>query len=454
MKPLFYVCLFVICLSSTVVLGQTNPVPLINQPLVPTSTPPGGSGFTLTVNGTGFVSGAVVKWNGTPLTTTFVGNSQLTAAVPSTNIATAGTASVTVLNRGTGSASNVAYFPISNPTVSVSLNSSQISTASLITLATGDFNADGKLDLVLGNNGSSISILLGNGDGTFQPSVSYGTGGSTGAVVIGDFNDDGKLDIADASCCLGLVSVFLGNGDGTFQNHIDSNTATGSAAVVAADLDGDGKLDLALADNNSPGGLFILRGLGDGTFRAFGHFLLHSGQSFGLAAGDFNRDGKIDLALTNGGANTADIFLNKGNGKFQPPVSFATRLGPSSIAVADLNGDGKLDLMVAGSAISVLLGNGDGTFQSAVNYSTGIGPKSVIAGDFNADGKLDAALINAFSFDLSIYLGNGDGTLKPRLRFASGPNPQFLVTGDFNGDGKLDLASNVQSAVSIFLQTQ
>src|SRR6202044_440822 len=290
-------CYFV--LLSLAALGQTNPVPLVNQPLVPTTAAPGGAAFTLTVNGTGFVSGAVVNWNGTPLDTTFVSAFKLTAGVPATNIAVATTASITVTDPSPGGGRlNPGFFPGSVAASSLYFTNSQILTtdASPSSVAVGDFNRDGKLDLAVASNGT-VSIFLGNGDGTFQPQVEYpgypGCMGECfdlvgGAILAADFNRDGKLDLAASFgyvevaaeshntappivISVGYTSVFLGNGDGTFQPYINTSSAPGSVGIAAGDFNKDGKIDLAWAlnpaddteDNTAGVGL----GKGDGTFQ-------------------------------------------------------------------------------------------------------------------------------------------------------------------------------------------
>src|SRR6516225_7352312 len=187
--------------SSLVLLSATNadaanPVPYVSQPLVPDAAAPGGPGFTLTVNGTGFVSGSVVNWNGSARTTTFVNGSQLTAVITALDIATASTGSITVVNPSPGGGtSNVVFFPITVPTSSVAFSRSDLATApSPTNHAIGDFNGDGKLDLAVAAATGTVSIFLGNGDGTFQPLVDYAIPWA-GPVVARDFNRDGKLDL-------------------------------------------------------------------------------------------------------------------------------------------------------------------------------------------------------------------------------------------------------------------
>jgi hypothetical protein len=212
MKPLHFVVV-VLALASSFALAQ-NPVPFIDNPLVPSAVAPGGTGLTLTVNGAGFVSGSVVNWNGTPLTTVFVSSAQLQVTVPASDVATAQTASITVVNPlPGGGTSSTALFQVTSPESSVLLTAKGSDTPNLFGEVTGDFNGDGKLDVAIYTfSPSQISILLGNGDGTFQAPVPYPVQpSSTRGLVAGDFNGNGKTDL--------VIGQFLlpGNGDGTFQ---------------------------------------------------------------------------------------------------------------------------------------------------------------------------------------------------------------------------------------------
>lgn len=464
--------LFLLFLLVVPLARSQNPVPVINQPLVPETAAPGGSGFTLVINGTGFVSTSVVNWNGSALSTTFVNSSQLKASVPSTDIASAGTASVTVSSGGVSS--NVAYLEITNAASSVSFNKTSYSPGVHPTaVAVGDFNGDGKLDLavanydpaVLANN--TVSVLLGNGDGTFGSPVSYVTGLGALSVSVGDFNGDGKLDLAVANERNGDFSVLLGNGDGTFQTPVSYTTVYGLPQMVAvADFNGDGKLDLATADSGS-NFVSVLLGNGDGTFQPAAAYVAGSSTFSGpgsIAVGDFNGDGKLDLAVAIVGDNDVAILLGNGNGTFQLPVSYAVDTHPFWVTAADFNGDGKLDLAVANfgilnssnGSVSVLLGNGDGTFQPAVNYGAGIHPLRITAGDINGDGVLDLAIGN--DSEVSVLLGNGDGTFQTAVNYATDANAQGVAFGDFANDGKADLAVanyNVggTGSLSVLLQT-
>src|ERR1700722_4161577 len=194
----------VVCLLlgiSTSPQAPPNPVPLISW-LTPPSTPPSGSAFTLEVNGSGFVPGSTVLWNGLNLATTFVSANQLTADVPSTNTAANGTASITVFNQSPGGGvSNTSFFTVTLPTKTVVLSGTNYIVGTNPDCgATGDFNSDGKLDLAIGNlSSATVSILLGNGDGTFAAKHDFVTGTDPRSIAVGDFNGDGKLDLVVAN---------------------------------------------------------------------------------------------------------------------------------------------------------------------------------------------------------------------------------------------------------------
>jgi hypothetical protein len=339
----------------------------------------------------------------------------------------------------------------------------------------GDFNADGKFDLAvatqcidLGCEQGGVSILLGNGDGTFAATVNYPTQRKSLAVAMEDFNRDGKLDLAvtnlctaDPKCYTGSVSVLLGNGDGTFKPAVNYSTEYNPGSVAIGDFNGDGKLDLAVANTcishfcsiNTKGSISILFGNGDGTFQpAVNHPTGHYPVS--LVVGDFNEDGNADIALgvrcaEQGCTTGITVLLGKGDGSFRT-TTYPTSYEPNGLAVADLNGDGKMDLIVAMSEcldnscgtgiVEVFLGNGDGTFQAPLNFSAPQQEFSVAVADFDGDGKPDVAA-ESWSGVISLLLGNGDGTLRSSATLLL-PSGHSLVTGDFNHDGKPDIAAN------------
>ena len=316
-------------------------------------------------------------------------------------------------------------------------------------IATGDFNGDGKLDLVVANSqDNSVSVFLGYGDGTFRSRLTFPVGQTPDAVAVGDFNGDGKLDIVTANFSANTVSVLAGNGDGTFRAHQDFSVASGPTGIVAGDFNNDGKLDIATVDSNS---VSILLGNGNGTFATHTDYSVGAGAS-ALAVGDFNGDGFLDLATANQTAGTVSVLLGNGNGTFRALADTAMNQKPGSVAVGDFRGTGTQDIVVANptaNSVSILLGNGDGSFQAPADYSTGQKPTGVAVGDFNGDGHLDVVTANFTDGTVSVLLGNGDGTLQAAQSYpAGGLNTTALAVGDFNGDGVPDVASSWGTASS------
>jgi hypothetical protein len=363
-----------------------------------------------------------------------------------------------------------------------------------ISAALGDLNGDGILDIVVANqcvtsdscpsgggnvctsadfcSHGAVGVLLGNGDGTFRPAVTYETSGYLSfSVALGDLNGDGKLDLvvvndcgvvpidSEGNCPYATVDVMFGNGDGTFGPPV-SHQLDGwqPVSVALRDLNGDGKSDIVVADicnipNTCSGtgctcttGLVeVLLNESNGIFS--GPIGYDSGAPFGrsVALGDVNRDGKLDVLVGNDGG--VGVLLGNGDGTFKPAVMYGA--GGQWIAVGDVNSDGKPDLLSVASQsigiVDVLLGNGDGTFKPAITYPTGGEfARSVAVADVNGDGKPDLVVANLSGIwpdqrAVGVLTGNGDGTFQPAVTFDSGGGTFSLAAGDLNKDGRPDV---------------
>ncbi|MGB6477448.1 MAG: FG-GAP-like repeat-containing protein, partial [Candidatus Sulfotelmatobacter sp.] len=328
-----------------------------------------------------------------------------------------------------------------------------------------DLNGDGKPDLVVANSYGcascdfgAVGVLLGNGDGTFQPEAGwYSTGDNlTTWLAVADVNGDGKLDVIVANQSLGVdvhgsVTVFLGNGDGTLKpGVIYDSGAYGALSVAVGDVNGDGKPDLLVANECDAAGCSgrstagVLLGNGDGTFQPAVLYDAGGEYANSIAVADLRGDGELDLVITISSSRTVSVLLGNGDGTFQPLESYdAGGSGLSSAAVADVNGDGRPDLMIgeSGALAGVLLGNGDGTFREATTYNTGSGStNSVAVSDVNGDGKPDLVTVNGNSTaNVAVLLGNGDGSFQSALLYESGGLPSAVAVGDVNGDGRPDI---------------
>jgi hypothetical protein len=291
---------------------------------------------------------------------------------------------------------------------------------------------------------------------TFAPAANFGTGTQPVSVAVGDFNGDGKQDLAatDASGGFGAgdVAVVLGNGAGGFSSSTPFIVGTTPLSVVVGDFNGDGKQDLAVANGNSAN-VSVLLGNGAGSFSAPTNFGVGTAP-ISVAVGDFNGDGKQDLAAANRDSNNVSILLGDGAGSFSAATNFGVGTAPQSLAVGDFDDDGKQDLIAGNfnsNNVSVLLGDGAGSFAAATNFGVGLQPLSVAVGDFNGDGKQDLATANVGSGNVSVLLGNGTGSFGAATNFSVGSsNQSFSVAiGDFNGDGKQDLATANQNVDNV-----
>jgi hypothetical protein len=392
---------------------------------------------------------------GYSLTATVVGTGSTAALTGNVSFLDTSYSNSTLATAALGSSTQTLAWPVSS--------SIPFTTGGDPMIAAGDFNGDGILDIGEVNKyGTVVTILLGNGDGTFKTMTGPTPSTYTTAVVAGDFNGDGQLDLAVSLAAtgyppLGSIEILLGNGDGTFTS-VANSPAVGiySSVSAAADFDGDGKIDLLV---NDAAGTRILLGSGDGTFTQ----APATGLSATLAIGDLDGDGFPDL-VAGGTTSNVTVYLSNGDGTFRPAATtVATGIQPSSAVIADFNGDGIPDLVVSSSfygSVTVYLAKGDGTF-TPVTGSTNPAinePLAFVAADVNHDGKLDLVITNYNSYagdsqdpDLTILLGNGDGTFTPAAIDTRYSGTSSIIASDFNGDGTPDLAVGTGSGVNILL---
>jgi hypothetical protein len=305
-----------------------------------------------------------------------------------------------------------------------------------------DLNADGKVDLAVANAGSGdVSVLLGNGDGTFQSEQRFAAHTAPQSIAAGDVNGNGKPDLVVANNTSGDVSVLLGNGDGTFQAHADIPIADRPYKLVLGDVNGDHKLDLAVACGG-PESTYVLLGAGNGTFQADVQLTtteVGTSGTAGVGAADLDGDGKLDIAIND--EKGVDVYLGDGDGSFQPRLESYFYSG-SAIAFGDLDGDGKQDVVAEAlmGAIALLAKNGWLIKSSAQDITLGgEDANSLAIADLDGDGKMDVAATSSYA--VVIARGRGDGTFLPAQGFVVGNGMGSVVVHDLDGDGRPDLVA-------------
>jgi len=386
---------------------------------------------------------------------------------------------------GSGSGSSQPSSPLFLPAVTYAAGGFSPSS-----VAVADMNGDGKLDLVVANTSSNtVGILQGNGNGTFQAAVTYDVGGQIPvSVAVGNLLQGGGLQVvvangcADNNACSGSGESGVGVLFGFFYPPAVTYRSGGSVvqSVKIADVNNDGIPDLLVAHLcattnpancglNTPGSVGVLLGH-DGIFSLVKTYNPGGFQTTSLAVADVNGDGQPDLLVVNTcassgslgcGNGSVGVLLGNGDGTFKKAVTYPAGLFPISLAVADVNGDGKPDLVITNNqdngngSVGVLLGNGDGTFASIVNYASGgVAPQSVAVADLNGDGKPDVLVSNSSSSNVGVLLGKGDGTFRAPLTYSTGGNtPLSVAIADVNGDGKPDLVvvNNGNDSIGVLL---
>jgi hypothetical protein len=318
----------------------------------------------------------------------------------------------------------------------------------------GDFNRDGKLDAAVIDYlpSGNVTILLGNGDGTFSAGSSYAVADQPFYASTASLRHNGILDLVVGDTLSDYIYVMLGNGDGTFQPAIPYPTTGRPSMVGIGDFTGDGRLDIIALAGIGCNCVEVLPGNGDGTFGAAVISQVPYGVGgLALATGDFDGDGKLDVAVTGefGSASQIDIMLGNGDGSFHPHGYYPVSLAPDSIIAGRFGAGEKNDLAVGnleGGSVSVILGNGNGSFGQATDYTTW-SPAWLAVGDFNGNNKQDLVAANYGSASntdnssLGVFMGNGDGTFQPGVYYPVAGGLDYVAVGDLNGDGKLDLVA-------------
>jgi hypothetical protein len=312
------------------------------------------------------------------------------------------------------------------------------------------------------NGAGSMSVFLSGASAGFTGPQNYLAGAALNALAIGDLNGDGKADVAVTN--RQDLAVLFNSGDGTLLAPVSFATGTGPSGIAIGDLNGDGKADIAVANAGGAfsgpasamdGDVAVFLSLGNETFVSANYPAGINPNS--LAIGDLNGDGRADLAVASSGG--VGVLLNNGNGTFTASVMYGAGTRPQSVAIADLNGDGKPDLALSNGNIhgaSVLLNLGNGTFAAAVDYAYSDYVSAIVVGDLNGDGKPDLAAIDIGSAPcavVAVWLNVGSGTFGAPFSLVVNPVPQYdnLSVGDLNGDGKLDLVVPGGDGVGVLL---
>ncbi len=335
-----------------------------------------------------------------------------------------------------------------------------------IGIAIGDFSGDGVPDILAvngsnheGTSSDNVALLINHGDGTFARRATFTAGFMPFDMAVGDFSGDGKLDLAiiyefQADAASHELSVFLNHGDGTFAPAASYPINGGAYAITAGDFNGDGRLDLAITDALVH--LSVLTNRGNGTFGS----PVTSSQALSgqVTTADFNRDGALDIATP--GYSGVDVLINQRNGTFAAPVEYpysSSCMAGGTIAASDIDGDGYPELIRTcyqyGAFAAMRVNKGDGTLGAEVTYATGQWPVGLVVGDFTGRGRNDLAVANSWAYANTVsVLPNVGGTFGPQVTYAA-TTPNYIAAGDLNRDGHADLVTAGGSTLSVLLST-
>lgn len=441
-------------------LSQSS-IPDLTAALAPTvtlSSPaaiPNTGNVMVTLTGTNFVPGATVTIAGMPATNvSVVSSTSITLTAPA-KAASCGMVAVVVTNPDGqfGTANNILRYRSNTFGFLAAQNTPANSLAAPRNLVVTDVNADGKADILVSLlNSTAVAFLPGMGGASFGAAVTSNVGTQPRAIAVGLLDADTKLDAVVTNAMSNNVSVLLGTGTGTFTAKPTVTAGNAPNAVLLLDLDGDGKKDLVAANSGGgvpAGSVTVAMGNGDGTFKAPSSITLPVGST-GMAAADFNGDGKVDLAIPHGAQGMVSILIGNGAGGFSAPASVnagGAAANADDIVAADWNGDQKVDVAVANSVsnnVTVLFGMGNGSFSMPpqTTATNGTGPNSLITVDLNGDGLLDLVTANQGGSNLSMMLGQAAGKFAVGTTLGAGTSPRHLASVDLNGDLQPDLVSS------------
>lgn len=424
-------------------------------------------GTVINIKGGNFLDGATVTFNGVPGTNvSVVSDVELNVTLPATTAAALGPVPVTVQNPGGGTATNSTLFRYVGAKFDFDSKTPLAVGKQPFAIISTDVNGDNKRDLVTANYmDGNISVLLGNGDGTFAQAANVATAVLPVALVAEDFSGDGKIDLAVA-CSNGAmqhVTLLVNNGSGGFMTPTYVDLGVGlpnPTGIVAGKFDNNNSIDLAVSLGGA-GNVAVLVNNGTGTFtRSTASIGAGQTQPAALLAGDWDNNTRIDLITANFASGALSFLSNNGDATFATPaVAALTVTQPVALAARDFNGDGRLDIVTSslnGNSLTLLQGKNDGTFQNPTTIAATNAklPRSVVAPDLDKDGLYDLVAANSGGDTVFIYRNKGAGTFEQTVQLVNtGSQPYAVVVDDFNADGKLDLATaNLNDGnVSLFI---
>jgi hypothetical protein len=420
-------------------------------------------GGMLTITGTGFQSGATVTVGGTACSNPAVTPTSITCTAPAKAMG-CGTAPVVVTNPDMQSTTNSTGFAYRTNAVTYANAVNTMNTgANPRRVIAADVNNDMKPDLITANQGgNNVSVFINNGMGGFAAApTNLTTAGATtiADLAVGDVNGDGKPDIVTANNGTGNITLYLGNNNGTFANGVNVVAGATPGAITLADLNADMKLDVVVGSTGT-GTVNVLLANNMGTsFMTPTLITLAGSTSIGdVELADLDGDGKRDLIVTSRNQNNITVYQGMGGTTFAMPGTFATMgNNPFGLFVTDINGDGKSDVVTANTAgnnVSVLIGNGNRTFAAAATFGTANGPESVWVADMNNDGVMDILTANPGTNNFSYLQGTGNNMYAGATNRTTGTGPASLAVSDLNADGLRDVAvgHNNMNNVGVHLQ--